>query len=89
MTRMARGVLRREALGSMVEASDQRGDRWLAATTIRVRLRVPARLRNLELVLLIIACGIGTSAIILVQLGALGHIDASVIGIARALTASG
>jgi cell division protein FtsW (lipid II flippase) len=61
------------------------GPRTSFTTTIRVRLRVPARLRNLELVLLIIACGIGTSAIILVQFGALGHIDASVIGIAAGL----
>ena len=54
-------------------------------TTIRIRLRVPARLRNLELVLLIIACGIVAFAIILVQLGALGHVDPTVITLAAGL----
>jgi len=61
------------------------GPRTSFTSTIRVRLRVPARLRNLELVLLLLACGIGTFAIVLVQLGALGHIDASVLAIAAGL----
>lgn len=43
------------------------------------RVRTPQRMRNLELVLLVIACAINTSAIILVQLGAIGHIDWPVI----------
>lgn len=54
-------------------------------TTIRVRLRVPARLRNLELVLLIIACGIVAFAIVLVQLGALGHVDLTIVTITGGL----
>jgi cell division protein FtsW (lipid II flippase) len=53
--------------------------------TIRVRLRVPARLRNLELVLLLIACGIVAFAIVLVQLGALGHVDSTIITLAAGL----
>jgi cell division protein FtsW (lipid II flippase) len=61
------------------------GPRTSFTTTIRVRLRVPARLRNLELVLLVIACGIGAFALVLVQFGALGHLDGSVIAIAAGL----
>lgn len=48
-------------------------------SSIRLKLRVPARLRNLELVLVILAIGINLSAIALVQLGALGQFDASVL----------
>lgn len=47
--------------------------------TITIRLRQPARLRNIELGLLVIACGIGAGAMVLVQLGALGKIDSSVL----------
>lgn len=43
--------------------------------TIKVRLREPARLRNLELVLLLFACAINGGAMALVQLGALGAVD--------------
>jgi cell division protein FtsW (lipid II flippase) len=53
--------------------------------TIRVRLRVPARLRNLELVLLLIACGVVAFAIVLVQLGALGHVDSTIVTISAGL----
>lgn len=43
------------------------------------RLRVPKKLRNLELALLIFACAINACAVVLVQLGALGHTDITVI----------
>ncbi len=43
------------------------------------RLRLPAKLRNLELALLIAACAINAAAIVLVQLGALGHIDLTLV----------
>lgn len=43
------------------------------------RLRLPQKLRNLELFLLIIACAINASAIVLVQLGALGRIDTTLV----------
>lgn len=43
------------------------------------RLRMPAKLRNLELVLLIAACAINSAAVILVQLGALGHLDLTLL----------
>ena len=44
-------------------------------TTIRLKLREPARLRNVELLLLVLAFGIVLSAVALVQLGALGVIE--------------
>ena len=43
--------------------------------TIRLKLRTPSKLRNLELGLLLLACGINGGAILLVQLGAMGSID--------------
>ncbi len=43
------------------------------------RLRMPAKLRNLELLLLIVACVINSSAVVLVQLGALGHVDLTLL----------
>nr|WP_235928946.1 FtsW/RodA/SpoVE family cell cycle protein [Marisediminicola senii] len=46
---------------------------------MKLRLRAPARLRNLELLLLIFAGAIGTGALVLVQLGALGAVDSTVI----------
>ncbi|MCU1525038.1 MAG: ftsW1 [Microbacteriaceae bacterium] len=55
------------------------GSRNTFTDTIRLRLRVPAKLRNLELVLLLFACAIVGSAIALVQLGALGKLDGSVL----------
>jgi cell division protein FtsW (lipid II flippase) len=58
-------------LGAPVDA----GQRSTFTSTIRLRLRVPARLRNLELVLVILAICIDIGAIMLVQLGALGHFE--------------
>lgn len=48
-------------------------------SSIRLKLRVPARLRNLELVLVIFAIGIDLAALALVQLGALSELDTSVL----------
>jgi len=50
-----------------------------AGGAVRLKLRVPAKLRNLELALLLIAFIINGSAIVLVQLGALGAIDTDLI----------
>ena len=47
--------------------------------SIALTIRRPARLRNLELLLLIVATLINSSAIAIVQLGALGKIDATVL----------
>jgi cell division protein FtsW (lipid II flippase) len=46
---------------------------------ITIKLRTPAKLRNLELLLLIIAIGITGAAVVLVQLGAVGQIDSTVL----------
>jgi len=43
--------------------------------SIRIRLRTPSRLRNIELLLLLFACAVNASAILLVQLGVMGSID--------------
>ncbi|MCU1442667.1 MAG: Cell division protein FtsW [Cryobacterium sp.] len=43
------------------------------------RLHLPQKLRNLELFLLVIACAINAGAVVLVQLGALGHIDTQLV----------
>jgi cell division protein FtsW (lipid II flippase) len=68
-----------------IQTATEASPRTSFTTTIRVRLRVPARLRNLELVLLLFACGIVAFAIILVQLGALGHIDTTIVTLAAGL----
>ncbi|MFS0506757.1 hypothetical protein ACLWN1_16140, partial [Lactiplantibacillus plantarum] len=51
------------------------------------RLRLPAKLRNLELFLLLIACGINAAAVVLVQLGALGHLDLTLVYLGAGLAA--
>jgi cell division protein FtsW (lipid II flippase) len=48
---------------------------------------VPARLRNLELGLLIFACAVVAFALVLVQLGALGHVEPQVLILAAGLAA--
>lgn len=50
-------------------------------SSITLRLRVPARLRNLEMVLLGLAIGIDLGAVALVQLGVLGELDYGVLGL--------
>lgn len=54
-------------------------------SSIRLKLRVPARLRNLELALLVLAGIINAASIALVQLGVIGTLDYGVLGIAAAL----
>ncbi len=51
------------------------------------RLRLPAKLRNLELFLLVIACAINASAVVLVQLGAEGHVDLTLVYLGAGLSA--
>ena len=58
-------------MGQPIEASPVS----TVTTSIRLKLRAPSRLRNVELGLLLLACGINASAILLVQLGALGAVD--------------
>lgn len=54
-------------------------------SSIRLKLRVPARLRNLELALLVLAVGIVLGAVALVQLGALGRLDVAVLALMSVL----
>jgi cell division protein FtsW (lipid II flippase) len=58
-----------------------------AATGPVKRLRLPAKLRNLELFLLLIACGINAAAVVLVQLGAIGHVDLTLVYLGAGLSA--
>lgn len=60
-------------------APDTRPRAASAATAKIRRIRLPQKLRNLELVLLVVACIINAGAVILVQLGALGHIDTQLV----------
>ena len=60
-----------KAVGRPIEASPVSA----VTSSIRLKLRAPSRMRNVELGLLLLACGINASAILLVQLGALGVID--------------
>jgi cell division protein FtsW (lipid II flippase) len=61
-------------------------DRANFTSSIRLKLRVPARMRNLELVLLLVASGINAAAICLVQLGAIGEIDSTLFTYGAGLT---
>ena len=54
-------------------------------STIRLRLRVPAKLRNLELVLLVFAFAIVGASIALVELGALGSVQGPVLALGAGL----
>jgi cell division protein FtsW (lipid II flippase) len=65
------------AVGAPIDA----GPLSTFTSTIRLRLRVPARMRNLELGLLLFAIGIDVAAIALVQLGALGRTGLTVISL--------
>jgi cell division protein FtsW (lipid II flippase) len=53
--------------------------------TIRIRLRAPARRRNLELVLLLGALILAGGAMVLVELGALGRVGGTVLGLEAVL----
>jgi cell division protein FtsW (lipid II flippase) len=65
------------AVGAPIDA----GPLSTFTSTIRLRLRVPARMRNLELGMLLFAIGIDVAAIALVQLGALGRTGLTVISL--------
>ncbi|CAN5152081.1 FtsW/RodA/SpoVE family cell cycle protein [soil metagenome] len=63
------------------------GPRATFTGSIRIKLRAPARMRNLELLLLGVACLINLAAIVLVQLGAMGSIDYNIITLGVVLAA--
>ena len=70
-----------ENASAAVGAPLESGPRATFTTSIRLKLRVPARLRNLELLLVVLAIAIAVSAVVLVQLGAVGRLEYGVIGL--------
>ena len=62
------------------------GQRASLTGTIALKLRVPSRMRNLELGLLLFACAINLAAICLVQLGTLGKVDETIVTLGLGLT---
>ena len=56
-------------------------------SALKIRLRVPAKMRNIELVLLLFACVINGVSIALVQLGAVGEISEDIIILGGGLAA--
>ncbi len=61
------------------------GPRSTFTTTIRIKLRTPARRRNLELVLLLGALALAGGAMALVQLGSLGRIGGTLLSLEAGL----
>jgi len=70
---------------SAVRAPADTGAIAAFTTSIRLKLRVPARLRNLELSLLLVASGITLASIALVQLGATGDVHPFMLLLAAVL----
>lgn len=66
-------------------APDTSGSADSKEPPLRLHVHLPARLRNLELFLLIIACALNGAAIVLVQLGAIGEIQPEIIWLGGAL----
>ncbi|MCS5723208.1 FtsW/RodA/SpoVE family cell cycle protein [Herbiconiux sp. CPCC 203407] len=50
------------------------------------RIRVPQKLRNLELFLIILVCSVNAFAVVLVQFGALGYADSTVVYLGAGLS---
>lgn len=67
------------ATGNAARSVADPGERSTFTDTIRLKLRVPAKFRNLELVMLVFAFLINFGALALVQLGALGAIDQNIL----------
>lgn len=74
-----------DSTGDLTGTVEAAAARSTFTSSIRLRLRIPARLRNLELVLLIFAIGITIGAIALVQLGAIGRLGFSVLTLTAGL----
>ena len=68
-----------ENIAGIAGGAGNRAPRTTITDTIRIKLRVPARLRNLELLLLVFALAIDAGAIMLVQLGAIGTVDVTLL----------
>ncbi len=61
------------------------GPRATFTETVRLRLREPSKLRNLELALLLFASSVAAAAIALVELGALGRIQGPMLALGAGL----
>ncbi|QNE48264.1 FtsW/RodA/SpoVE family cell cycle protein [Glaciihabitans sp. INWT7] len=66
-------------------AASETGALSTLTSTIRLKLRVPAKLRNLELALLLFAVAVVGSSIALVELGTLGAVQGPVLALAAGL----
>lgn len=64
---------------------DPRSPRPTFTEVITIKLRAPAKLRNLELALLLAAMGLTGAALALVQLGAVGELDVTMLGYSAGL----
>ncbi len=74
-----------DAVTQIVRPATDTGALSTFTSTIRLRLRVPAKLRNLELVLLAFALAIVGASIALVELGALGSVQGPVLALGAGL----
>ena len=74
-----------DAITQIVRPATDTGALSTFTSTIRLRLRVPAKLRNLELVLLVFAFAIVGASIALVELGALGSVQGPVLALGAGL----
>jgi len=74
-----------DAITQIVRPATDAGALSTFTSTIRLRLRVPAKLRNLELVLLVFAFAIVGASIALVELGALGSVQGPVLALGAGL----
>lgn len=70
----------------MTDRATRPAERAPATESVR-RIRLPQKLRNLELGLLLAACIINIGAIVLVQLGALGRVDTQLVLLGAGLSA--
>lgn len=69
------------------DAADSVDEGAPPAAPLRLHVHIPAKMRNLELFLLIIAVFLNGAAIVLVQLGALGEVHTEIIWLGGALAA--
>lgn len=70
----------------MTDRATRPADAGPATDSVR-RIRMPQKLRNLELGLLVAACIINAGAIVLVQLGAMGRVDTQLVLLGAGLSA--
>lgn len=67
------------------QVEDSAGESAPPASPLRLHVHIPAKMRNLELLLLLIAIVLNGAAVVLVQLGAIGDIHPEIIWLGGAL----